>query len=42
MVSNVLANKAGNEIIAVVVTSMIPDRRIDVHLTAYFLKAFGT
>ena len=41
MVSNVLTNKAGNEIIAVVVSSMISERRIEVHLIAYSLKDFG-
>ena len=37
----VLTNETGNEIIAVVVSSMISDRRIDVHLIAYSLKDFG-
>lgn len=41
MVGNVLTNKAGNEIIAVVVSSMISERRIEVHLIAYSLKDFG-
>ena len=41
MVSNVLTNKAGNEIIAVVVSSMISERRIEVHLIAYSLQDFG-